>query len=117
HEMHEGRGRVRQTEGQDTELEVSIASAEGRLRYVTLGDTNLMVTGPEIELREVLRALKPIEQLVDARQRVVVLDGHVVQRTVVDAHTQLAILLLHEQDGCTERRLTRLDATSPEQFL
>ena len=76
-----------------------------------------MVAAAQVDLAEVLRALQPIEQLVDARQRVAVLDGDIVQRAIVDAHAHGTILLLHEQDRCTERRLARLDEAGLRQLL
>ena len=103
--MHEGGGRVGQAEGQHEELEVTVARAERGLRHVLGRDANLMVAAAQVDLAEVARTLQPIEQLVDARQRVAVLDGDVVQRAVVDAHAHGAILLLHEQDRRTEGRL------------
>ena len=76
-----------------------------------------MVAAAQVDLAEVLGALQPIEQLVHTRQRVLVLDGDVVQRAVVDAHAHGAILLLDEQDRRTERRLGRLDEAGLDQFL
>ena len=117
HEVHEGAGCVGETEGQHEELEVTVACAERGLGHVLWVDANLVVAAAQVDLAEVLRALQTVEQFVDTRQRVAVLDGDVVQRTIVDAHAHGAILLLHEQDGCTEWRLARLNEASLGQFL
>ena len=61
HEMHECRRCVRQPEWQHEKLEVTVPSAEGRLRYVLGYDTNLMVPAAKVDLREELRSLQSIE--------------------------------------------------------
>jgi len=96
---------------------VPVSSAKGGLRNVGRLDANLVVATTQIDLTEVLRALEPVEQLVDPRQRVAVLDRDVVQRTIVDTHTHGAILLLDEKDRGTERRLTRLDESGLGQLF
>ena len=109
HEVHERGRRVGQAERQHEELVVPVPRAERGLRHVGRIDAHLVVARAQIDLAEVLRTVQPIEQLIDAGQRVLVLDGDLVQRTVVDTHAQLAALLLDEQHGRTEWRLTRLD--------
>ena len=74
HQVHEGGRRVGQAEWQHQKLVVPVACAEGGLRHILRRDADLMVAGAQIDLREVARTLQPIEQLVDPRQRVAVLD-------------------------------------------
>ena len=71
-------------------------------------DANLMVPLLQVHLCKELRACHIVQQLVDARERILVLLGDVVQRAVVDAHSHAAILLAREKHSCTERASRRL---------
>ena len=76
-----------------------------------------MVAAAQVDLAEVLGSLQPIEQLIDQRKRIAVLDGDVVERTIVDTHAHGAIFLLDEQDRSAEGRLARLDEACLDEFL
>ena len=117
HEVHEGGGSVGQAEGEHEEFEVTVAGAEGGLGNVVGVDADLVVAGAEVNLGEVLGTLKAVEEFVDARQRVAVLDGDVVERAVVDAHARGAVLLLDEQDRSAEGRLGGLDEAGSSEFV
>ena len=97
HQVHEGCRCVGQPEGQHQELEVTVAGAERGLVDVRVVDANLPVAGAKVNLAETLRAVQAVEQLVDARQRVLVLDRRRVERAVVDAQSQRAVGLAVEQ--------------------
>ena len=88
---------------------MTVASAERGLGNVFGRDANLVVAAAQVQLAEVFRSLQAIEELVHQGKRVAVLDGDVVEGTIINAHAHRAILLLHEQDRSSERRLARLD--------
>ncbi len=50
-----------------------------------------------INLRINLRSLELIEKIVDPRKRIFVLDGDLVQLTVVDAEREAGILLIEQK--------------------
>ena len=56
-----------------------------------------MVALPEIERRKILGAVQLVEEVVDSRQRIAVLDSDGVERTVVNAKTESAVGLGGEQ--------------------
>ena len=103
HQMHERRWCIRQPERQHQELEVTVTTSKRRLRYILVRDANLMVTGTKIDLAEYSRTVKSIEEFVDTRQRITVLDGDLVQRAIIDTHAHGTVLLLDEQYRSAER--------------
>ena len=117
HEVHERGGSVGEAEGEHEEFEVTVAGAEGGLGNIAGVDANLMVAGAEVNLGEILGTLKAVEEFVDARQRVAVLDGDVVECAIVDAHASGSVLLLDEQDRSAEGRLGGLDEASGSEFV
>ena len=96
HQTHESCWCIRETEGQNEELEVTIPRTKGGLGNIGRIDANLVIPTTKIDLTEVLRTLQPIEEFVHTRKSILVLDGDLVQCTVVDAHSHGAVLLLHE---------------------
>lgn len=68
-----------------------------------------MVSASKIDLGKILRALQTIEEFIRARQRVAVLDGDVVESSIINAHPSCSILFLDEQDRRTEGRLRWLN--------
>ena len=68
--------------------------AEGRLLHIGRVHAHLMVAAAEVDLAKELRALELVEELVDHRDGVFVLDGALVESTVVDAEPPRSIMLL-----------------------
>jgi ABC-type cobalamin/Fe3+-siderophores transport system ATPase subunit len=60
-----------------------------------------MVPRSEIDLRKELGILQLIQEVIDSRKRILVLDCHSIQIPIVDAHPHRAILLFHKQDRGT----------------
>jgi hypothetical protein len=116
HEVHEGGGGVGQTEGKYEELVVTVAGTEGSLRHVLVCDADLVVSGAKVDLAEDSGSLQAVEQFVNPGEGIAVLDGDVVESTIINTHTHGAVFLLHEQDGSTERRLGRSDEASGGQL-
>ena len=76
-----------------------------------------MVARPQVDLREVLCTLKLVKQVIDPRERILVLDYDLVQFSEIDAQTKCTILFLHKQDWCTPRRSTGSYETLIQQLL
>jgi ABC-type cobalamin/Fe3+-siderophores transport system ATPase subunit len=57
-----------------------------------------MVPRSEIDLGKELGILQLIQEVIDPRKRILVLDCHDIQISIVDAHPHRAILLFHKQD-------------------
>ena len=70
-----------------------------------------MITHTEIKLGEYLGTFELFEQLIDVGKWVFVLDGLLVQWTVINTKSVRSILLLHKKNTTTPRRRTRPDET------
>ena len=115
HELHEGTGRVAQAHGQHEVLKAAVARAEGRLLDVGVGHADLMEARAQVDLSEVLRSVHAVEQLVHQRQRILVLDRHLVEAAVVDDDSGRAILLTDDQSHGTVRRRAHAQLASFDQ--
>src|SRR3954469_19801863 len=71
----ECRGGVSEAEGHYREFVMAISRTEGCLRDVLVLDTDLVVTGAEVDFGEHLHALDSVKDLVDAGKRVSIFDG------------------------------------------
>ena len=91
------------------ELEVAVVGAERRLLDVRRVHAHLVVPRAEVELGEVLGPMELVEELVNHRDRELVLGHAVVEFPVVDAEAPRPIRLLDEEHGCRERRSTGAD--------
>ena len=58
-----------------------------------------------------------VQQVVNARQRITVLDGLLVQSPIVNAHAPPTILLRNEEDRGAVRALRRSDVSLGQQIL
>src|ERR1044071_9865007 len=78
---------------------MAISSAKSSLLNVSFPDAQLVITGPQINLRIVTRALELVKEIINARQTVTILDGHFVQLTIINTHAKTSVLLLHNNIG------------------
>ena len=83
YEPHESSWRISETERHDDILVETITSNEGRLWYVLLPYLNLVITLSQIHLGEDGCTTQLIDQIIYPWNRIFVLDGHHIQRTVV----------------------------------
>ena len=74
-------------------------SAEHRLCDVCGVHTDLVVARAEVQLGEELGAMQLIQQFIDQRNRVRVLDGDGIEGSVVDAEPPRSVGFLDEEDG------------------
>src|ERR1043165_7285156 len=96
---------------------MAITSAKSSLLDVSFPDAQLVITGPQINLRVVARALKLVKEIINARKRITILDGHFVQLTMIYTHAKTSVLLLHKQNRSSPRGRTRSDETLFKEFL
>src|ERR1043165_9679636 len=96
---------------------MAITSAKSSLLNVGFPDAQLVITRPQINLRIIAGALKLVKEIINARKRVTVLDGHFVQLTVINTHTKAPILLLHKQNISSPRGRARSNETLFQEFL
>src|ERR1044071_3683411 len=107
HQVHEHRWCVSETKRHDQELKMAITSAKSSLRNVGFLNAQLVITRSQINLRVVTRALELVKEIINARERITILDGHFVQLTIIDTHAKTFVLLLHKQDRSSLRGRTR----------
>src|ERR1043165_204947 len=117
HQVHEHRRYVSETKRHDQELKMAITSAKSSLLDVGFLDTQLVITGPHINLRIVAGALELVKEIINASKRITILDGHFVQLTIVNTHAKTSVLLLHKQNRSSPRGRTRSDETLFQEFL
>src|SRR4051812_24376350 len=108
HQVHEYCRCVGQTKRHDPELKLTVSSPECSFRNVGLSHPQLMIARPKIDLRETSRTTQLIEQVIDARHRILVLHCNCVQPSVINTQSECAVLLLHEEDGCSPGRCAPL---------
>ena len=116
HGTHECSRSVGQAKREDSPLEVTVTSAKRGLVHILIFNADLVVARAKVNLGEDARAHETIDELFDARERILVLDGDLVQRTVIDSHEETAILLAREDDRCAEGALAWLDEALVEEL-
>jgi hypothetical protein len=80
-------------------------------------DHDLMITQIEIGLKKYFSTGKLIKKNVDTGQRIFVLDGDGIQRSVINSQPQRLIVLLHKQYWTAPRWRTWMDIPFVQQFL
>ncbi|GJS64338.1 integrase, catalytic region, zinc finger, CCHC-type containing protein [Tanacetum coccineum] len=75
-----------------------ISCSKRGLRDIIIVHSQLMITRSKVYLREVARSLKLVKQIVNPRERITILDGQLVQFTIVYAYAKRSILLLDKQN-------------------
>ncbi|KAK4716441.1 hypothetical protein R3W88_014779 [Solanum pinnatisectum] len=76
---------------------MTISSSENCLQNVIISDSELMIARFEVYLRKVTSTLKLVEQVINPRDRIIVLDCDFVQLPIVNAHSKRTVFLFHEQ--------------------
>jgi hypothetical protein len=70
-----------------------------------------VVTRTKIDLGENSGSTQLIKKNVDSGKRIFVLDGHCIERSVINTQPQAAILLFDKESGTTPRRRTWANIT------
>ena len=70
--------------------------------FITRADGDLVITRVEIEFGEIFGFSEAIMEVIDAWDREVVLNGNIIQATIVDTHSHRAVFLFHKKDRCAK---------------
>jgi len=81
---------------------MTITSPKGHFRNVLLLHLQLMISRTEVQLREHLSSIKLIEQVINPGQKIFVLDGDLVQLTIVNAHLLLPSFFFTNNTGAPQ---------------
>lgn len=98
HAIIKGSRSIGQCKGNNRELEMAIVTPKHYIRDILIPHPNLMVPRIQIYLREVLGLSKLIHKLIYVGDGVSVLQHLLVKGSIVHAHPQRAILLLHQDN-------------------
>jgi len=93
-----GCGSVGETEGHDEIFEVTITSTEGGLVFIAVCNPELVICVGHIQARKSISAFEAIEELRNEWEGVTVLDGDIVELSIIDAETEGTIRLFDEED-------------------
>jgi hypothetical protein len=107
HEGLKGRRSVGEAKRHDQELIVSLVCPERRLLDINGVHAHLVVARAQVELGEKVGAMQLIEQLIDHRNRELVLRCLGIQGPVVDAEPPRVVGLADQQDRGREWRCAR----------
>jgi hypothetical protein len=70
-----------------------------------------MITRTEIDLGENFDCSQLIKKNIDSGKRIFVLDGHYIERSVINTQPQATILLFDKESGTTPRRRAQENIT------
>src|SRR3954469_2155273 len=111
HEPREGGRCVGETEGHDRVLVQAIAGGESCFRNIFLANLDLMITTSQVKLREYHSSSKLIEEIINPRKGIFILDGFSIERPIVHTKSISLVSLLHKDGWATPRRGTVLNET------
>src|SRR6184192_4328173 len=97
----EGSWGICESEGHDFVLIMTISCAKSHFLDVIFVNADLIVSPTKVNLGEDLCTLKSVNEVIDEGDGKSVLLGDLVEGSIVDAHAQLPILLLDENDRST----------------
>ena len=99
HHVLEGSGGVVESEWHDFPLVTSQWGIERRFPFVSLFDTNVMISGTDIKLCEMGTTFPFVKKFGYKGQGVRILDGDVIEFSVIDNHSPFAVFLHYEEAG------------------
>jgi hypothetical protein len=103
HEVHEVGWGIREPKRHHQELVKTITSGESGFRNVTRSNLDLVITRTKLNLREDFGSSQLIKKNIDSGERIFVLDGDCIERSVIYTHSQASIFLFDEKSGATPR--------------
>ena len=87
HEHAKCGGCITEAKRHDKEFERPAPCCARCLRFVSLGDAHLIVPGAQVEFGEVPRLTKLVEQVCNQGNQILVIDGDLVERSIIDAYS------------------------------
>ncbi|PHT40499.1 hypothetical protein CQW23_19353 [Capsicum baccatum] len=97
HQVHESYRGICKSKRQ-LEIQSDHPSSEVCLRNVTFSDSKMMISRFEVYLREIIGTLQLVEESINFREWILVLDCDFVQLSVADTHSERIVFLMHELD-------------------
>src|SRR6184192_212967 len=113
----EGSRGIRESEGHDFVLIMTVSCAKGCFLDVVLVNADLIVSPTKVNLGEDLCTLKSVNEVVNEGDWKSVLLGDLVEGPMVDAHAQLPILLLDKNDRSAIGRCAWFDGSSFDESI
>src|SRR6184192_4358286 len=113
----EGSWSIRESEGHDFVLIVTISCAKGCFLDVIFVNADLIVSPMKVDFGKNLCTLKSVNEVVNEGDGKSVFLGDLVQGSIVNAHAQLPILLLDENDRSAIGRCTWFDGSSFDESI
>ncbi|KAK4723975.1 hypothetical protein R3W88_026754 [Solanum pinnatisectum] len=86
HQIHKCLRSISHPKRHFQKLIMTIPSSKNRLQNITIFHPQFVITRSEINLREITGPLKLIKEVVNCWKRIFLLDIHLVQLFIVDAH-------------------------------
>lgn len=109
---------ISQAKWHDFELIVTLMGFEGSLINVFCSHSNLMVSSPEVQFREIFCPMQFIKQLIYYRNGVFILNSELIQISVINTEPPCSILRLYQNNRApTKWALTVLDNACLHHFL
>src|SRR6184192_1834966 len=113
----EGSWSIRESEGHDLVLIVTISCAKSCFLDVIFVNADLIVSPTKVDLGEDLCTLKSVNEVINEEDGKSVLLGDLVEGPIVNAHVQLPILLLDKNDKSAIGRCAWFDGSSFDESI
>ena len=75
--------------------------------YILTSHPQLLICRPQVNLRKVACPLELIKQVINPREKILILNIDFIELTIINAHPKGPILLLHKQNRRTTLKNTR----------
>src|SRR3981189_2609742 len=105
HHCLEGRRAVCQSKVHHKWFEQTAISSKCRFPFIAIFYPHVVIPPADIELGEVLRAFKSVDEVVNEREGIAVLPSDQVERAIVLHEAKFSVLLLDEEDRSAYWRL------------
>jgi hypothetical protein len=117
HEVHEVGWGICETKGHHQEFVKTITSGESSFRNVTRSNYDLVVTRTKINLGKNFGSSQWIKKNINSGKRIFLLDGHCIERSVINTQPQATIFLFDKESGTTPRRRAWANKTYIQKLL
>ena len=88
---------------------MSVSSPESCLPFITFTNPHPIISIGEIQLDESPCPAKPIQQLANQRQRILVFDGDIVKTLIIHKKAEASIWFSIKKNKCSGGRFGKLD--------
>ena len=92
---------IRKAKRHDLIFKVSISGPKSCLLFITFTNPHSIIGIGEIQLDESLCPTKPIQQLANQRQRILIFDGNIVKTLIIHTKAEASIWLPIKKNKCS----------------